>query len=95
MLFVIHGLDADGALPIRLANYEAHKAFLADTSAYRVAIVMSGPLVAEDGTTMIGILFVVEAADLETVRRFNAADPFACAGVWKSLAINGFIRRQG
>lgn len=95
MLFVIHGLDADGALPNRLANYEAHKAFLVDTSAFGVAIVMSGPLVDGDGATMIGSLFVVEAADLATVQRFNAADPFAKAGVWKSLSINGFIRRQG
>jgi len=95
MLFAIHGLDADGALPIRLANYDAHKAFLSDTSPHGVAIVMSGPLVAEDGTTMIGSLFIVEAPDLTTVQRFNAADPFAKAMVWKSLAITGFIRRQG
>ena len=95
MLFVIHGLDAEGALPARLAHYEAHKAFLSDTSPYGVTIVMSGPLVAEDGTTMIGSLFLVEAADLGVVQRFNAADPFAAAGVWKSLTINGFIRRQG
>lgn len=95
MLFVIHGIDAEGALPTRLAHYEAHKQFLADTSAYEVKIVMSGPLVADDGTTMIGSLFLVEAADREAVLRFNAADPFAKAEVWRSLSITGFIRRQG
>ncbi len=35
MLFVIHGLDAEDASPTRLAHYDAHKAFLADTSAVR------------------------------------------------------------
>ncbi len=94
MLFVIHGLDRPDALPTRLAHYDAHKAFLSDTSAHGVSIVMSGPLVAAD-ETMIGSLFVVEAADRDAVVRFNAADPFAQARVWASVSINGFIRRQG
>ena len=28
MLFIIHARDKAGALPTRLANYDAHKAFL-------------------------------------------------------------------
>ncbi len=95
MLFVIHALDKPGGLDARLANYAAHKAFLSDTSALNVKIVMSGPLVAEDGSTMIGSLFLVEAVDLATVERFNAADPFHTAGIWERIAITGFIRRQG
>lgn len=95
MLFVIHALDKLGALPARLAHYDAHKAFLSDTAARGVRIVMSGPLVAEDGATMIGSLFVVEAADLATVERFNAADPFHAAGIWDRVTITGFIKRQG
>lgn len=43
MLFVIHALDKPGALGARLAHYDAHKAFLSDTSALKVEIVMSGP----------------------------------------------------
>jgi Uncharacterized protein conserved in bacteria len=95
MLFVIHALDKAGALDKRLANYDAHKAFLADTSGYGVRIVMSGPLVADDGTTMIGSLFIIEAPDRETVERFNKADPFYNAGIWERITITGFIRRQG
>lgn len=95
MLFAIHALDKPGALPARLAHYDAHKAFLSDTSASGVQIVMSGPLVAQDGATMIGSLFLVEAMDLATVERFNAADPFHAAGIWERIAITGFIRRQG
>lgn len=95
MLFVIHAKDKAGALPIRQANYDAHKAFLSDTSAYGVRIVMSGPLVADDGASMIGSLFVVEAADRAAVERFNGADPFHAAGIWQSVSIDGFLRRQG
>ena len=95
MLFVIHAKDKPGALATRLANYDAHKAFLSDTSPHGVRIVMSGPLVADDETTMIGSLFVVEASDRATVERFNRADPFNVAGIWENVAITGFLRRQG
>lgn len=95
MLFAIHAIDRAGALDTRLAHYDAHKAFLADTSAFGVTIVMSGPLVADDGTTMIGSLFLVEAPDKSAVERFNAADPFRAAGIWDRIAITGFVRRQG
>ena len=95
MLFVIHALDRAGALDKRLSHYEAHKAFLSDTTPHGVRIVMSGPLVGDDGATMIGSLFLVEAADRPTVERFNAADPFAAAGIWERVTITGFLRRQG
>lgn len=95
MLFAIHAIDRAGALDTRLANYEAHKAFLSDTSPFGVRIVMSGPLVADDGATMIGSLFIVEAEDRAAVERFNAADPFRKADIWERVTITGFIRRQG
>ena len=95
MLFAIHALDKPGALPTRLAHYEAHKSFLSDTSAYGVKIVMSGPLVADDGETMIGSLFLVEAENRAAVEAFNRADPFHAAGFWERVTITGFLRRQG
>jgi uncharacterized protein YciI len=95
MLFVIHALDKPGALPTRLAHYDAHKAFLGDTSAYGVKIVMSGPLVADDGEAMIGSMFIVEADGREPVEAFNRADPFHVAGIWERVTITAFLRRRG
>jgi len=95
MLFVIHALDRPGALPNRIANYDAHKAFLSDTSAFGVSIVMSGPLVSDDGQTMIGSLFLIEAPSRADVEAFNRADPFAAANIWDKVTITGFLRRQG
>jgi uncharacterized protein YciI len=95
MLFAIHAVDREGALDSRLAHYEAHKAFLSDTAPHGVEIVMSGPLVADDGHTMIGSLFLVEAPDRAEVEAFNRADPFHAAGTWERVTINGFVRRQG
>ena len=95
MLFAIHAVDRAGALPTRLANYDAHKAFLSDTSRFDVKIVMSGPLVSDDGQTMIGSLFLIEAPGRNEVEAFNHADPFAAAGIWEKVTITGFLRRQG
>jgi uncharacterized protein YciI len=95
VLFILHALDRPGALPKRLSNYGAHKAFLSDTSPYGIKIVMSGPLTADDSETMIGSLFLIEAADRAAVLRFHAADPFLAADIWEKVTITGFIRRQG
>jgi uncharacterized protein len=95
MFFVLHALDKAGALDIRQANYEAHKAFLADTPAHAVSMVMSGPLVADDGKTMIGSLMILEAPDRATVEAFNRADPFYTAGIWEKIDISAFVKRQG
>ncbi|MGY4369585.1 uncharacterized protein YciI [Bradyrhizobium sp. LB1.3] len=95
MLFAIHAIDRTGALPTRLANYDAHKSFLSDTSRYGVKIVMSGPLVSDDGERMIGSLFLIEAPGRSEVEAFNRADPFATADIWEKVTITGFLRRQG
>jgi uncharacterized protein YciI len=44
---------------------------------------------------MTGSLFLVEADSLATVTTFNAADPFAKAGLWASVSINRFNLRRG
>jgi uncharacterized protein YciI len=95
MFFVLHAFDRPGALTNRLANYDAHKAFLADTSPRGVSIIMSGPLVASDGETAIGSLMILEAADRATVEAFHRADPFHAADIWEKVDITAFVKRQG
>ena len=90
MKIAVHCLDKKDALPIRMANYEAHKAYLASGS---VRTVISGPLLAQDGETMIGSLFVFEAETLAQDKKFNANDPFNRAGVWADVQIHLFNLR--
>lgn len=90
MLFAVHCLDRAGAVSDRLAHYDAHKAYL---GAGAVRTVISGPLLAEDGETMIGSLFVFEADTREEVADFNAADPFHRNGVWERVEIHPFLKR--
>lgn len=90
MLFVVHCLDRAGALDVRLANYEAHKAYLA---AAGIRTIVSGPLLGPDHETMVGSFLLVEADSEDAVRQFNANDPFARAGLWESVHIHPFSKR--
>ncbi len=90
MHYVIHCLDHDGAVDKRLANYDAHKAYLA---AATVRTLISGPLLADDEATMIGSCFVLEAASLAEAEAFNRNDPFAKVGLWKTVSVRPFSKR--
>lgn len=90
MHYIVHCLDQEGAVEKRLANYDAHKAYLAGAT---TKTVISGPLLADDNETMIGSLFLIEAASKEEVVAFNSADPFTKAGVWKTVNIHPFSKR--
>lgn len=88
--FVVHCLDAPDALPRRLACYEDHKTYLGRST---VRILVSGPLLADDGETMIGSFFLIEAAAKAEVEAFNAGDPFRKSGVWHRIEIHPFHKR--
>lgn len=90
MHFIVHCLDHDNALQRRLVNYKAHKEYLANA---KVQSIIWGPLLSEDGETMIGSCFMVEAENKEDVIQFNRNDPFAVAGVWRQVNIHGFLKR--
>lgn len=90
MHFIIHCLDAADAGDKRQANYADHRAYLA---AAPVRIVVSGPLVADDGETMIGSCLLVEADSRAEVEDFNRGDPFNQQGVWETVSIHAFLKR--
>lgn len=88
--FIIHCLDASDALPRRLRHYDDHKAYLASAG---IKILVSGPLLSDDGETMIGSFFLIEAPTKADAEAFNAADPFRRAGIWSEIRINAFHKR--
>lgn len=94
-LYVLHAIDRAGALPLRLEHYAAHRAFLENVDAQGITLVMSGPLQSDDGETMTGSLFIIEAPDRATVEAFAQADPFSRENVWGELSITRFHRRRG
>lgn len=90
MHFILHALDKPDAVATRLAHYDAHKAYLAQTP---IKTLISGPLLAADGETMIGSFFLLEAQSRDEVIAFNDADPFKAAGIWERVSIHPFNKR--
>lgn len=48
-------------------------------------IAAAGPLLADDGRTMIGSMLIVASADLGAVKAWAAGDPYARAGLFESV----------
>ena len=94
-LFAVHAMDKPDALALRLDHYPTHRAYLEAGFNYGVNVVLSGPLQSDDGETMIGSLFLIEATDHEAVCTFLQSDPFHQAGIWAEVRVNRFHRRRG
>jgi uncharacterized protein YciI len=82
MHFLLLCEDKPGALPVRLANRDAHLAYARDTGVVRIA----GPTLAEDGA-MTGSMLVIEVADRAAAEAFAANDPYAKADLFQSVSI--------
>lgn len=92
MLFVIHAIDAPNSAEFRQQHYPQHFVHLDRANEQGIRIEMSGPLVADDGKTVVGSMLVVEAQDRSVVERFYQADPFVA--VWQSVRVDAFLRRR-
>lgn len=92
MLYIVHALDAKGALAKRKQFYEEHRAYMGTASKNRIALIMSGPLVHENNDSA-GSCYLMEAPDIATVKAFNDADPFTLNGVFETVHIHQYLRR--
>jgi uncharacterized protein len=89
MLFVISSMDKPDSLATRMATRGAHFEYAHATGAVK----LGGPFLDEKGE-MIGSMIIIEAADIEAARNWQANDPYAKAGLfaltelrpWKATA---------
>lgn len=88
MLFMLHGLDKPGQLERRLALRPLHKAHVGRI-ADRLAI--AGPLFADDGTTMVGSLLVVDFEDRAALDAWLADEPYTQQGVYERMTVQPFL----
>jgi len=84
VLFVIHCVDKAGDGQLRLANREAHLAFLKENAAI---VRLGGPFLSDDASRMVGSMLVIEAESLAAARDWAAGDPYAHAGVFEHVDI--------
>ena len=87
MLFVLHLLDRPESAELRQRLRPEHKAYLA-LVAERIAF--AGPLLRDDGETMIGSLLVIDFASRDAVQAWLADEPFTRAGLYAQTRIHAF-----
>lgn len=95
MQFVVYAEDRPGALSQRLEVIDAHRRYLSDATArHGISILLSGPLTQDDGETMRGSFFLLEAETRDAVERFFDDDPLKSAGVWRRFEVSAVHIRQ-
>jgi uncharacterized protein len=95
MLFVVHALDKKDILPTRAKHYRAHRIHLDQSENYAVEVVTAGTLVADDGETPVGSVFVIDAADRAAVDAFTRSDPYHVNRVWERVEIHRYNKKRG
>ncbi|WP_374381376.1 YciI family protein [Dongia sp.] len=87
MAFMIYCLDKPNNVETRLANRPAHVEHL---TKHESDLISAGPLLTDDGQTMIGSLLVVDFAERSEVDAFLAADPYTKAGLFQSVTVKPY-----
>ena len=94
MHFVIHAVDRADALATRAKFYRAHRVHLDQASQYGVAVTTAGTLVAADGETPVGSLFILEAQTRAAIDAFTASDPYHVNNVWQAVEVHYYNKKR-
>ena len=91
MLYIIYQEDGPDSARIRAATKEAHFAYL---TRHEDILVLGGALLADDGTTRIGSVLILNVPSRAAAEAFSADEPFRKAGLFKSVKITRMRRGQ-
>ena len=88
MIFSFILIDKPDAGDLRQRIRPEHKAYLAGV-AERMAF--AGPLVADDGQTMLGSLLAIDFPSRDAAHAWLVDEPFTRAGLYASVTIHAFV----
>ena len=74
----------------RIANYDAHKAYQGRDPPPGVTKLSAGPILSDDGKTMLGSCFLLEGTK-EAVEGFYKNDPFYTMDVWETITLRRYF----
>ncbi len=82
MLIALIAQDNPGALETRMANREAHLAYVAESG----VVSQAGPLL-DEGGNMCGSLLILDVEDMAAAQAWADNDPYAKAGLFGSVQL--------
>lgn len=83
MLVALMAYDKEGALELRLANRDVHVAYLKESSNL---VQQAGPLL-NDAGDMCGSLIILDVESFNEAQDWAAGDPYAIAGLFRSVTL--------
>jgi uncharacterized protein len=95
MLYVVHATDKKDAMTTRAKFYRAHRIHLDKAEDHDVGVITAGTLVADDGETPVGSVFVVDAQSRAAVDAFARSDPYHVNHVWETVQIHAYNKKRG
>ena len=87
MIYIFHLLDKPDRATLRQSVRPEHKIYLA---AVADRIAFAGPLLADDGQTMVGSLLAIDFESRLAADVWLASEPFNLAGLYASREVHGF-----
>ena len=84
MHFMIYCLDKPNHLALRMEHRPAHLKHLESVTK---ELMLAGPLLTDDGQTLIGTLLIADFPSRQEAEAFSANDPYRKAGVFGSVTI--------
>ena len=87
MIYVFHLLDKPDGLALRQRLRPEHKAYL---GAMADRIAFAGPLLSDDGATMIGSVLAIDFDSRQDALQWQADEPFTKAGLYASVQLHAF-----
>ena len=84
MLWALHCVDRANSTDLRMKLRPDHLEYLKQKDAL---IVLAGATLTDDGDTMTGSVFVIDAADRAAAEAFSAGDPFTKGGLFERVEI--------
>jgi uncharacterized protein YciI len=87
MIYIFHLRDKPESSALRQRVRPEHKIYLA-AMADRIAF--AGPLLADDGQTMVGSLLAIDFESRSAADAWLASEPFNLAGLYASCDVYGF-----
>ncbi len=85
MYFAIYCVDKPDQGQVRADNRQAHLDYL---NAHKDQVHVAGPLISDDGGTMLGSLLIMEFEDKAAAEAFAEADPYKKAGLFQFVDIH-------
>lgn len=90
MLVALTAHDKPGALDMRLANREAHLAYIEATG----VVDQAGPIL-DDAGQMCGSIIILDVDRMTDAEAWAAGDPYAKAGLFESVTLQAWKRVIG